>query len=43
MIEFCHTVADELWKMFMLIYELRLIPWDRVILEKPIGVHSGSQ
>jgi hypothetical protein len=39
MIEFCHTVADELWKLFMLIYELRLIPWGRVIPEKPVGVH----
>lgn len=28
MIKFCHTVADELQKFFMVIYELKLTPWD---------------
>jgi hypothetical protein len=36
MIKFCHTIADELWKFFMVIYELKLTPWGRVLLQKPV-------
>jgi hypothetical protein len=29
-------VADELWKLFMVMYELKLTPRGKVLLEKPV-------